>query len=364
MPGPECRIDVLTGRQVIVAAQRAARPVHVAVSAFSESPEDDPFLEGHEHNTPHERLALRTTTSNADKPGWLLRVVPNLYPAVMDEYVGGEGLTSRSQHSSVFALSPAVGVHDVVIECPDHRTRMSDLTAVEVARAFFAWRTRMKQIRSSADANNIQAISIFRNEGTKAGASLPHCHSQILATNFIGNQLAERVERSCSYRKENGGCLYRHWLESELVAQQRVVMQNGWLAVMCPYASRVPWHTRFCPMAGATGDFQQLTESELLTLAETVHAVVRSLDKVAGELPHNLVLTTPPTAHPDAFPWMLDLLPRPSRIAGYELQTDVDIITTAPEDAAEQIRTQAEWNTNSLEPGALCPSSYAWRGTP
>ncbi len=368
MTNPEYRIDVLTGRQVIVAAARAVRPVHVSESAFNESPDDDPFLEGHEHTTPQERVALRTTTSLADKPGWLLRIVPNLYPAVVPQDAPDDStpVTSDSphaQHHTAFAQSTtAHGIHDVVIECPDHRSRLAQLSVVEIARTFKAWQMRLKQIRATAAETNIQSVSIFRNEGSQAGASLPHCHSQILATNFVGQQLTERLRRARQFKSESGKCLFQQWLQSEVAAKERIVRRDDRLAIVCPFASRVPWHTRFCPTPLQPARFEDIDESELLALAAAVSDVVQSLDQCAGILPHNLTLSLPPLNAPDEFPWSLDLLPRSSRIAGFELLTDVDINTVAPEAAAAAIRQHANWQeATQWHPRDLCPHGYEWR---
>lgn len=368
MTNPEYRIDVLTGRQVIVAAARAVRPVHVSESAFNESPEEDPFLEGHEHTTPQERVALRTTNSAADKPSWLLRIVPNLYPAVVphsdfDDSTPVGGASPQADCHSAFAQpTTARGIHDVVIECPDHRSRLAQLSVVEIARTFKAWQMRLKQIRATAADTGIQAVSIFRNEGSQAGASLPHCHSQILATDFVGPQLTERLHRVRQFKAEGGECLFQHWLQSEVAAKERMIRRDDRIAIVCPFASRVPWHTRFCPTPLQPAHFEDIDERELLALASAVRDVVQSLDQCAGFLPHNLTLSLPPLNASDEFPWSLDLLPRSSRIAGFELLTDVDINTVAPEAAAAAIRQHADWqNDAQWHPSDLCPPGYEWR---
>src|SRR5687767_2114688 len=115
---PELREDELSGRWVLLAPGRAARP-HAFTSAAATSAAEPgcPFCPGNEHETPPE--VLRTGEGSADTPGWRVRVVPNLYP-----FVGGDD-----------AEPGATGAHEVVILSPAHDqpiARLSDDDAVEV----------------------------------------------------------------------------------------------------------------------------------------------------------------------------------------------------------------------------------------
>src|SRR5215210_9505598 len=81
---PEVRVDPLTGLKAIMAGERAQRPgggFSVAPSAPVD-PATDPFLEGHEDRTPPELWALRPGGGEPDGPGWVVRTIPNLYPAL------------------------------------------------------------------------------------------------------------------------------------------------------------------------------------------------------------------------------------------------------------------------------------------
>lgn len=357
---PERRLDVLTGRHVIVAADRADRPIQ-PTRFEPPSFDNDPFAEGQEVQTPHERLSLRRISSRADQPGWLVRVVPNLYPAVSEESVDGVTASPERTLTGLSADVAATGVHEVVLECPDQRSCLAEFAVVEFARVLSAWQKRLQSISADAATSGVRAVNIFRNEGRPAGASLPHCHSQILATDFVSGLLADRTARESATRQKNGGSLFERWLESEVAAEQRLVGLRNWLTVVCPFASRVSRQIRFCPSASA-GRFLYLSETQLLELSTAVLDVVRALQTIAGRFPHNLCLTLPPLDQPDAFPWMLDLLPRQQRIAGFELMTDVDVVTVTPEETAAQLRRCVTWTPLFDIAQPICPPDYCWQG--
>lgn len=351
MPAPQSHIrtDVLTGRQVIVATGRDSRPIHVGTQTPEPSTGIDLFLEGNEHSTPSESLALRRSDSSVDKTGWLLRVVPNRYPAV------GAPLAVEPQVSDVFPQQSAVGIHEVVVECPDSQTRLAQMSVVSVSRVLLAWQKRIQQLGTM-----FPVINIFRNEGFGAGASLPHCHSQILAGNEYSSALNSRLEAEQQYRELNQASLFQSWLDAEIEQQSRIVRLSYDFAAVCPFASRFPWQVRFCPRRQETASFNDLSAEQLIELATNLLTVSRSLDAIRQSMSFNLTLTLPPADQSGAIPWMLDLMPRPNRFAGFEIMTDVDINTVLPESAARIYRDSAE----SLSPctvGEICPAGYEWR---
>lgn len=367
----EKRTDILTGRQVLVAAQRSARPSQGLPQPVVSNDLYDPFLEGHEHQTPDERLALRSSASIANQPGWLLRVVPNRYPAVQETTAPSEttGATPsvvavQPDHTdSPFVINPAGGMHEVVIECPDHRCRMVNLTVWEVARVLMAWQKRLHDL---ATLPQIQAVSIFRNEGVHAGASLPHCHSQIVGTHFVNDIVQRRtkiLQADLQRRRSAKTCLYQWWLQSELSAATRVISANSQLVVLCPFASRAAWQVRLCPVAEAcyaADPFEHLSGEFLVELASKLHSVVTALHQICGAVSFNVVLSLPPAKQPELYPWMLDVLPRTGHMAGFEILTDCEIITMAPETAAAEFRKTAVWNNLPFDSHCLTPQDYHW----
>lgn len=351
-PQSYIRTDVLTGRQVIVATGRDSRPIHVGMQSATSENSVDPFLQGNEHSTPRESLALRRCDSTADESGWLLRVVPNRYPAV------GPVLNVQPDTSAVFPEHAATGIHEVVIECPDSQTRLADMSVAAVARVLLAWQKRLQQL-----SLRFNVINIFRNEGFEAGASLPHCHSQILAVNEQSSALKLRLAAAQKYREVNGvdaGSLFERWRNAEIQQQHRVVKNSDDFVLVCPFASRFPWQLRICPARDQAADFSLLNVQQLVDLAADLLTSCKSLSQVRPLVSFNLTLTLPPADQPEAFPWMLDLMPRPNKFAGFEIMTDVEINTVSPESAAGVYREMAA-DLPLCPASEICPDGYEWR---
>lgn len=329
---PQLRTDVLTGCHVIVAVGRSGRP-----NAISLDPPlartDDPFTEGNEPETPRERLAVRAAGSLPDQPGWQVRVVPNRYPAVTELL---SEVATQDSASKWFPSQTARGLHDVVIECPDSRSRMAELSPDELTRVLKIWQQRLQQL--TADGR-FPFVSVFHNEGFSAGASLSHCHSQIIAAASGGPALKERIDRAERHLAEHGSDLVEELLAAERMAGSRMIHDGALFVTLCPFAPRVAWHVRIIPTAAVAGTFADVSPAHLAELAVELLRQLRNLEVEIGRFSFNLLLPTPPTnRHPAPFRWMLEILPRTSRAAGWELLTGIDIVTTSPEAAAESLR--------------------------
>jgi len=333
---PHFRTDILTGQQVIVASHRSDRP-----SSFLPDPLlnllPDPFAEGQEHETPGERYAVRSGDSLPNGRGWLLRIVPNRYPAV-----AGVGATARVARTeifgdhSMFPHGPACGEHDVVIECPDQRTRMVELSPAEIHQTLLAWQVRMRQLIVS---QLICSVAIFRNEGFSAGASLAHCHSQILATAEMMPLDVVRHDRAAAHRSMSGRDLVQDLSNAERLHGIRWICETAYFEVHCPFASRMSWQIRFVPKVTQPASYAEASDEMLHDLAILLKSALIALEtNLSGPFSFNLTLVHSRIDREAAFGWYLDLLPRTGRTAGWELLTNVDIVTVAPEIAAERIR--------------------------
>ena len=345
------RFDVLTGRQVIVASNRNERPGAILAEPALKNPRDgDPFLRGDEVHTPWETLALRKKGSCANDPQWLVRVVPNLYPVVSSRDV-----PLNPVPDALLPEQTAVGIHEVVIETPDERRRLTELTAAETARVLLAWQYRMQQIE---ELRGVQTVSIFHNEGFSAGASLPHLHSQIVTVNTIPGQVRERLARSQAWREHHGSDLLQDFCDAEIRDGERVLYSSENLLVVCPFAGRSSWHVRIVPRYTEPQLFSRCSTETLCAIAGCLHSTAVALDRCLGPVSLNVNLVHPPNTAPE-YGWFIDLVPRTTRMAGFELVTDLDVVTVRPESAAVQLSDKAEWCFPQRE--EVEPSGYVWR---
>ena len=332
---PEYRTDVLTGLVSLIAPARSARP-----SARHPEPHisrtDDPFAEGAEAETPNESFAVRKPGTAPNTPGWNLRVVPNRYPAVGPITASEPEVDKPPTISDFFPTAAARGAHEVVIECPDSRSRLADLSLVEITQMLMAWRQRVQHLSESGE---YQSLAVFRNEGFSAGASLAHCHSQIMATQTLTPLDQQRHQIAVDYHKRTGRELLMDLAEAELSAGQRVIMKTVDFIVMCPFASRGPWQVRFIPLLSAPAFFSEASDHCLSELAGLLRQTINALEvALEGAFSFNLILPHPRLDQPPHYRWMLELLPRIGRHAGWEYLSNVEIVTVAPEYAAEALR--------------------------
>lgn len=346
----ELRVDVLTGRRVILVPGRAARQ-----NAFHKDPplsvRYDPFAEGAEAETPDECLAVRPGGTPANGPGWLLRVVPNRYPiAVESGEPGRAGNEDFLNSAGLFPAAEFFGRHEVVIECPDNRSRLLQMSPEEVVRVLVAWRERCRALIS---AGRYRTLAVYRNEGFSAGASLPHCHSQVLATSSLSPLDESRLRHAAAYQSVTGSGLLRDLLEAEQSDGSRLVMKTARLLVLCPFAPRSAWHVRFAPWPAEPAFFDTASDEILRELADVLLRVLAGIESVCGQqISMNLAIGQAPVDRPAEWSWMLELFPRLTKQAGWELLTDEETFPGRPEDWAVALRT------------ALSPTPFLQDGRP
>jgi UDPglucose--hexose-1-phosphate uridylyltransferase len=342
-PKPEVRLDQLTGLRTILAAARADRPIDFVSERPPAKSEDCPFCEGTEDRTPHEIWADRPDGGPADGPGWRVRAVPNLYPALAQE-IGSEestddadGLTAggdplraarRGSEPDLFRSTPAGGYHEVIIHSPEHRDSIGDLTDEELSAAVAGWRTRMRAHTESA------YVQLIVNDGPDAGASREHSHAQLYALGFVPAQIARERERFASYNQHTmGGDLLAEIASEEVRRKERLVAIDDEALLVCPWASRGPFELRIIPRQPAPR-FEEDGEVGV----EMLRTALRALAARFEALPQlNLWTVTAPRGA-EQFHWHIDIAPRIGIRAGFEMSTGVELNIFPPERAASELR--------------------------
>ena len=324
---PEVRVDPLTGLKAIVAAERATRPGGglSATPAEPIDPERDPFAEGHEDRTPPEVFAVRPGGGAPDTPGWTVRVVPNLYPALDPESPD----PPPQAKPDLFSAAPARGAHEVVVNAPDPVQSLADLEVEQVAAAVEVWRERMR-LHAPASAY----VHVIVNERREAGASLPHTHAQVYALDFVPAQVARERERFAAYAERTMGAnLLQDLVQEEVKLRERIVAIDDEAVLMAPYGSRLPFQLMLAPRRP-----RERFEDDGPTGAALLHDGLRRLGRRLGANPPlNLWIRTAPRGA-DRFCWRIDVVPRLTHMAGLELGTGVHLNIVAPERAAAELR--------------------------
>jgi UDPglucose--hexose-1-phosphate uridylyltransferase len=321
---PEVRVDPLTGLRTIVAGERAGRPGGELRTepAAAIDPAADPFAEGNESRTPPELFALRDG-GGADTPGWRVRVVPNLYPAL-----GPGPAPARDAHPDLFHAQPASGAHEVIVNGPEPVSSLAELPLEQVRLATEVWRARM---RAHPDAAHLHLIV---NERREAGASLPHTHAQLYALDFVPAAVARERERFGAYAARTmGQNLLEDLVQEEVRRRERIVAIDDEAVLMAPYGARVPFQLLLAPRVP-----RARFEDEGASGAALLHDALRRLARRLGASPPlNLWVRTAPRGA-EHFCWRIDVLPRLVELAGLELGAGVNLNVVPPERAAAELR--------------------------
>lgn len=319
----ELRTDPLTGVSTIVATARATRPdTHRPDSPPSGRvalPAHDaacPFCPGNESQTPPE--VARRGPGRRDMPGWTIRVVPNLYPAVAPPGRAGDGL--------------AAGAHEVVVVSPAHDRDLGRLDDTEVEEVFAVLRDRARTHLDDGRAY----VSVFVNHGRPAGASIEHPHAQVLSLDAVPPEA-----RAAQARVAAAG--------RDLVADQHVdaaarglVVLDGPAVAWCPWAAAWPYEMVIAHPGGGAR-FDTAADTELSAVARATRDAVARLAALLGAVPYNVLVagagsTAPPEPHEH---WYVRIVPRTVVRAGFEMLSGLAINTVAPEDAAARLRAAA-----------------------
>ncbi|MGI6519145.1 MAG: galactose-1-phosphate uridylyltransferase [Bacillota bacterium] len=332
---PEFRQDIITGNWVIVAKERARRPEDFSKPEKPHKEhyrENCPFCVGNEGQTPPEVYAVRRDGSQPDQPGWKVRAVPNKFPA----------LTSNGQVSTgdvgIYRTMSGVGAHEVILETPDHDRSPAELTQQELEDVIATYRHRY---RALLEDDRIKYVSIFRNHGRSAGASLEHPHSQVIATPIVPPRIQDSISAANDYHSRTGKCVYCYVLEEEREAGVRVVYSNPGFVVFEPFASRTPFETCIMPLRHSPS-FGEISDQEIQQLADALGLTMRKIADGLNDPPYNYVIRTAPIGDEyedsEHLHWHIRIFPKLAIAAGFEMGTGIYINTATPEDTAKFLR--------------------------
>ncbi|MBI3292688.1 MAG: galactose-1-phosphate uridylyltransferase [Elusimicrobia bacterium] len=327
---PELRRDPVEGRWVIISTERGKRP-----SDFGKEPEEIsdklcPFCSGNEDKTPPEILAYHNPGRERNKPGWWVRVVPNKFPALQIE-----GQLNR-QGDGMYDKMHGLGAHEVIIETPDHTQELSDLEDKRVEDVIWAYRDRIMDLKKDP---RFAYILVFKNRGAAAGASLSHPHSQLIATPVVPKRVQEEVKGAKNYFEYKERCVFCDMIKQELNTTTRIVAENDDFLAFEPFASRFPFETWVIPKVHDS-DFEDIQKHEAINLSHMLKAILEKIDKVLDQPPFNYILHNSPLRENRLphYHWHIEIMPRLTKVAGFEWGTGFYINPTPPEEAARFLR--------------------------
>ena len=317
----QLRLNPLTGRWVAIATGRASRPEDFAPRIDGPAPQlRCPFCPGHEEETPP---ALETYGRSGE---WLVRVVPNLYPAFE-----GRGDFVVEDVGPVFHQAPGTGIHEVLVFSPDHRASWADLDDRQIGLVIAAIRDRMEE---HAEHTSVRYTQTIVNHGREAGASLEHPHGQLLAVPFVPEELQAELD---GFADRDEPCVLCTTIDEEEAAGHRVLLADERVLVVCPFWSGTPYEMLVLPRRHEA-HLAQAAPADLVAVSRALRDSLSALGRLVGDAAYNLVFHTAPHRSTDRFHWHVHVLPRLTSVAGFEAGTGVLINIVAPEQAAEELR--------------------------
>jgi UDPglucose--hexose-1-phosphate uridylyltransferase len=326
----ELRLDATIRNWVISAPERSKRPdaFRRQQSQRAEPSASCPFCAGREAETPPELFRLPD-----DRGGWRLRVVPNKFAAL-----SGDGSRDQIANGLGFTSMPGSGAHEVVIESPRHDWDIATGSDGQVRDVLAAYRARHRALRDSPAA----MVVIFRNHGAGAGTSLPHPHSQIVAAPVVPLLVRHRFDVAMQHHEDTGHCLYVEILHQELADGRRTVAQNEGFVAFQPFASASPFETWIMPRTHRAS-FADTIDEELAQLAPLLRDVLGGLRRLLDDPDYNYVIHSAPPGDEDKpyFLWHLQIVPRLTTPAGFELGSGISINPSSPEMTAASLRDAA-----------------------
>jgi len=318
-----------TREWVILAPGRRKRPDDFIQPGPYSGPElsyedDCPFCLG------NEELTIEPSYIYPEEGPWKVRVVPNKY-AALDPTLD----TSRTKIGH-FLYANGFGIAEVVIEHPIHNKTMATMSTDHIGLILGAYRERQIEIGKN---ENVNLITIFRNHGPRAGTSLAHPHSQIIATPMVPPHVRYPIEQAVKYFDNHGRCVYCDMIEEEIRQKDRILLESEFFVAFCPFAARSPFECRIYPKYHSAS-YMLITDAEIDDLAVVLHDVLARLHFGLNNPDYNYIIRSAPMGDEDTkhLHWYMVIIPKISTAAGFEIGSGIYINSVAPEDSAEFLR--------------------------
>lgn len=337
---PELRKDPIIGRWVIISTDRAKRPDQF-LGQMETNPHEEkscPFCEKNESKTPPEIYALRPKNSLANTPGWELRAIPSIAP-----FLRIEGDLDRHGKGMYDAMN-GIGAHEIIVETNRHETNMADLSETEIQKVITCYIDRIIDLEKD---KRFKYAMVFKNHGWSAGGGrYSHTRSQIIATPVNPKRVKEELAGAKKYFEYHERCVFCDLIKQEVESKDRIILDYDGFVAVTPFASRFPFESWIFPKKHSC-DFVSLDMQERLNLAKTLKKVLMKIKKGLNDPPYNFVIHTAPFRRQKTgywksidtdYHWHIEIMPRLTKMAGFEWGTGFYICPITPEDAAKFLK--------------------------
>lgn len=304
---PEFRQNLATKDWVVIATERRQRPEEfkrTAAAAPAAAP--CPFCPG-------------------GKDGEV-KVLPNKFPVLVT------GAPTQKERHPLYRSLPGEGVHEVIVDSPDHAASLATMPAAQALKVAGVWRERF---RESLANEKVALTVLFKNHGAGSGASVTHPHTQLVGSSVVPSHIRHRMDEASRYYDSAGACVFCRMVETELKDGVRVVEENDHFVAFVLYASLSPFHVWVLPKRH-TASFGDVNDKELESFAIILQRLARRVQAALGDAPYNFVLQSTPLDRgtTEAFHWYLSLVVRVGGGSGFEMGSGMFTNVVVPEEAA------------------------------
>lgn len=326
---PEFRQNMATNEWVIIATERAKRPEDFKKTKEERPPlpeycDECPFCAGNEDKTPPATYTIE------EKGKWSVRVVPNRFAALQKH------IPLRHDHVGRFYKASGYGIAEVIIETPMHNVTLATMELSAVQDVVTTYKQRYLD---AGKQSQISFINIFRNHGVRAGTSLEHSHSQLIAMPIIPPHIRNPIEQAVRYYDTHGTCIYCDMLSEEMRLKDRIILETDYFVAYAPFASRTPFEVRIMPKRHQAS-FANIAGNELPDFAFFLQNILARIFLRLDNPDYNFIIRSAPVGDEDAKynHWYMVIIPKLTTPAGFEIGTGIYINITYPEQCAEFLR--------------------------
>ncbi len=322
----EFRYNKLTKQWVLFAPNRAKRPFELQKNKeiLLQGKESCPFEPGNEKMTPNEVARFEDENGN-----WTSRVVPNLYNALSIE----DDINSQRQNG--FEKRSGFGAHEIIIETREHHLQMFDYKTSNFIEYFNIIKKRVNDLKKD---KRLKYFSIFKNNGLDSGASLEHSHSQLIAMPFLPTSIESELKEYKEFKEQHGRSFFEDLIYDEKSFEKAIVIENSSFIAYCPYASSFSFEV----IIMAKEDISNILECEdrhTYALSEIMEFIFSKYKKALGEIPFNMLIKNGDLQNKNnTNRFHIQICPRIYKMAGFELDSKIQINTILPELAAQILK--------------------------
>jgi UDPglucose--hexose-1-phosphate uridylyltransferase len=283
--------------------------------------------------TPPEILSYRQAGAGNGE-GWTLRVVPNKFPALRiegDLGKAGDGVYDRMN---------GIGAHEVVVETERHDIDLFDLPESRFEDVLWAYRERVLDLKND---RRFKSVIVFKNHGAAAGASLTHSHSQLIALPVVPKRVIEEMTSCKEYFRFRDRCLFCDIVVQEMEQKVRIVEESGEFLACAPYAPRFPFETWIIPKRHQCA-YEMIERDQAKSLSAIFRRTLRRLNLALENPPFNYIIHSAAFQEGavDYYHWHIEIMPKLTKVAGFEWGSGFYINPTPPEESAKYLRELPE----------------------